>query len=136
MFKVKIITPNGEYTELDATILNVMTTNGMRGILTDHMPLVAMIDVGWLTIANEELAPGYRYDYATGTGVLYFNDNLATVLVETIERSDEIDLDRAEEALRRSESRMASIDTQNIDVERARRAYRRAKNRIRVKTEK
>ncbi|MDD2591264.1 MAG: F0F1 ATP synthase subunit epsilon [Erysipelotrichaceae bacterium] len=135
MFKVKIITPMGEYTELDATILNVTTTNGMRGILTDHMPLVAMIDIGILTIANEDVKPSYRYNYATGTGMLYFHDNLAQVLVETIERSDEIDLTRAEAALKRSESRMASIDKHNIDVERAKRAFRRARNRIRVKNE-
>lgn len=135
MFKVKVITPRGIYSELEATILNITTPEGMRGILSNHMPLVTMIDVGKMTIGNEIAQPAYRYDYATGSGMMYFNDNLATVLVETIERSDEIDLKRAEAAMQRSETRIASIDKGNIDVERAKRAYRRAKNRISIKNE-
>jgi len=136
MFKVKVITPIGVYTELDATILDIVSIDGMRGVLTDHMPLVTMIDIGVMTIGNDKTNPPYRYDYTTGTGVLYFCDNVATVLVETIESSDEIDLNRAMNALKRSESRMASINKQDIDIERARRAYRRAKNRVNLGSRK
>ncbi|MEA5026813.1 ATP synthase epsilon chain [bioreactor metagenome] len=136
MFTVKVITPDGLYAELEATILDIMTPDGMRGILSNHMPLVTMISVGKMTIGNDESNPNYRYDYATGTGMLYFHDNLATVLVESVERSDEIDLARAEAALERSVSRMAAIETGNVDIERAKRAYRRAKNRISIKIDK
>jgi len=130
MFKVKVITPIGVYNELDATILNIISIDGMRGVLSNHMPLVTMIDIGIMTIGNDQANPPYRKDYTTGTGVLYFCDNVATVLVETIESSDEIDIQRAMDALKRSESRMAIINKQDVDFERARRAYRRAKNRL------
>lgn len=134
MFHVKIVTPKGLYEELDATILNVVTPDGMRGILSNHMPLVTMIDIGRMSIGNEQSNPPYRYEYATGKGTLYFKDNYATVLVDTIEKSDDIDLARAQEALQRAEERLHRINDKNIDMERARRAHRRAKNRIKVKT--
>ena len=75
MFHVKIVTPKGLYEELDATILNVVTPDGMRGILSNHMPLVTMIDIGRMSIGNEQSNPPYRYEYATGKGTLYFKDN-------------------------------------------------------------
>ena len=134
MFHVKIVTPKGLYEELDATILNVVTPDGMRGILSNHMPLVTMIDIGRMSIGNEQSNPPYRYEYATGKGTLYFKDNYATVLVDTIEKSDDIDLARAQEALQRAEERLHRINDKNIDMERARRAHRRAKNRIKIKT--
>jgi len=134
MFRVKIVTPKGLYEELDATILNVVTPDGMRGILSNHMPLVTMIDIGRMSIGNEQSNPPYRYEYATGKGTLYFKDNYATVLVDTIEKSDDIDLARAQEALQRAEERLHRINDKNIDMERAKRAHRRAKNRIKIKT--
>ncbi|MBR2685715.1 MAG: ATP synthase F1 subunit epsilon [Erysipelotrichaceae bacterium] len=90
MFKVKIITPIGLYDELEATILNVTTPAGMRGILSNHMPIVTTLDVGKVTIGLESPTHSYRYDYVSGKGILYFRDNMATVLVDDIERSDEI----------------------------------------------
>lgn len=86
MFKVKIITPKGVYGEIDATILNVQTSDGMRGILSNHMPLVTMLKDGQMTIANDQGTMPYRYNYHNGQGILYFQENLATVLVDLIEK--------------------------------------------------
>ena len=83
MFKVKIITPQGVYGEADASILNVRTTDGMRGILSNHMPLVTMLVDGEMTVGNDQA--NTRVNYHTGQGILYFHDNLATVLVDSIE---------------------------------------------------
>jgi F-type H+-transporting ATPase subunit epsilon len=54
-----------------------------------------------------------------------------TVLGETAERAEEIDLARAEAALARAEKRMASGDT-NIDWDRATVALERALIRIQI----
>lgn len=131
MFNVKIITPTGMYGYLNATILNITTLDGMRGILSNHMPLVTMIDIGKMTIGNDDEIPAYRYDYATGKGLLYFEDNLAVILLNTIERKDEIDLDRAEKSLQRAEQRLKNKS--DVDVERALKSKQRAKNRIKIK---
>ena len=54
-----------------------------------------------------------------------------TVLAETAERAEEIDVSRAEAALARAEKRLASNDT-NIDWDRAAVALQRAVIRIQI----
>lgn len=126
MFKVKVVTPQGLYRILETSILNVVTTDGQRGILMNHVPLVTMLTIGAMTTTES----GQRYEYAVSGGMLYFKDNLATILTDAIERSDEIDIDRAEEAKRRAQERMTSKG--EVDVLRAEAALRRAINRISV----
>ncbi len=58
-----------------------------------------------------------------------------TVLAETAERAEEIDLQRAKEALARAEKRLASNDP-NIDWDRASVALQRALIRIQVATKR
>ncbi len=126
MFKVKVVTPQGLYRVLETSILNVRTTDGQRGILTNHVPLVTMLTIGEMSTIED----GQRYEYALSGGMLYFKDNLATILTDAIERSDEIDLERAEEAKRRAQERISSKG--EIDILRAEVALRKAINRISV----
>src|ERR1700741_2814401 len=58
-----------------------------------------------------------------------------TVLAETAERAEEIDLQRAKDALARAEKRLASNDP-NIDWDRANIALQRALIRIQVATKR
>ena len=51
MFSVKIITPQGLYKEVETSILNVVTTDGARGVLTNHVPLVTMLKVSKMSLA-------------------------------------------------------------------------------------
>lgn len=126
MFKVKVVTPHGLYRILETSILNVVTTDGQRGILTNHVPLVTMLTISKMTTTEQD----QRYEYAISGGMLYFKDNLATILTDTIERSDEIDVERAEEAKKRAQERLSSKG--EIDTLRAEMALRKAINRISV----
>jgi F-type H+-transporting ATPase subunit epsilon len=58
-----------------------------------------------------------------------------TILAETAERAEEIDLQRAKDALARAEKRLAANDP-NIDWDRANIALQRALIRIQVGTKK
>lgn len=126
--KCRIVTPNGLYREVECSILNVKTIDGERGILSNHMPLVTMLEIGKMNFVS---AQG-REEFAVAGGMLYFNDNLATLLVNAIEGKDEIDLERAVSAKKRAEERLARKDT-NLDIRRAELALKRALNRINVK---
>ena len=64
-----------------------------------------------------------------GMAISYFKDNLAKVIVETIEDKNSIDLQRAEAAKQRALDRLNS-NNPSIDVERARIALNKALNRI------
>ena len=81
MFKVKIVTHEGEFGEYEATILNVRTTNGQIGLLKDHMSYLANLEEGDLSLVQH----GERHTFETGAGLVYFDNNLATVLLDSIE---------------------------------------------------
>ena len=71
-----------------------------------------------------------REEYAINSGMLYFKDNLATILTDSCEHSSEIDVERALAAKERAENRLAHPE--NIDVRRAEAALSRAINRLNV----
>lgn len=128
MIHCKIVTPEGLYAQLDTKILNVVTTDGQRGILPNHMPLVTTLAIGQMTT---EEADG-RKSYALSQGLLYFVNNEATILVDSIESQSEIDVDRALAAKERALSYLHSNDP-NVDYRRAEVALKKAMNRLKVK---
>ena len=72
-----------------------------------------------------------RQEYAIGGGLLHFENNVAMILVDSIEHSSEIDKDRALRAKKRALGHLESADT-NTDVLRAETALKRALNRLNV----
>ena len=127
MIKTKIVTPEGVYKEIESAQLNVRSTDGERGILPNHMPLVLMLEISRL----ETKENGQKKQYAIAGGMLYFENNIATILVDSIESQDEIDEQRAIAAKERAEKRLAKKDS-NIDIRRAEIALHKAINRINV----
>ena len=125
MINVRIVTPNGLYKETIASIVNVVSLDGERGILPNHMPIVVSLKISKLELAEEK-----REVYAIAGGMLYFKDNECTILTPAIENKEDIDLRRAEEAKERAEKR---IHDPNMDQKRAEIALRKAMNRISVK---
>ncbi|MBV1709260.1 MAG: ATP synthase F1 subunit epsilon [Firmicutes bacterium HGW-Firmicutes-10] len=125
MFTVRIVTPRGLYREFNTSILNVVSTEGQLGILRNHMPLVAILMISMLTTVEED----GRHRYAISGGTLYFKDNVATIMTDAVERSDEIDIERAQRAKQRAEERIKTI-AEEQDLIRAQIALQRALNRI------
>ena len=80
MIKTKIVTPEGVYKEFESAQLNVRSTDGERGILPNHMPLVLMLEISRL----ETKENGQKKQYAIAGGMLYFQNNIATILVDSI----------------------------------------------------
>jgi F-type H+-transporting ATPase subunit epsilon len=77
---------------------------------------------------------GKKQYYAVSKGVITVKKLETVMLVDAIEKAEEIDIARAKEAITRAEQRL-NKPTQNTDVLRARIALERAKNRLRVATE-
>ena len=125
--RCRIVTPKGVYKEMDASIINIVTTDGERGILPNHMPLVTMLKIGKMT-AEESTG---RQEYAVAGGLFYFRDNLAEILTDAVESKEEIDIERAESARQRAEKRLAA-NNPNLDIQRARIALEKALNRLSV----
>lgn len=131
MLNVKIITPRGLYKTCEAQQVNARSVEGEFGLLTDHMPIVAMLAISKLEIIN-----GSEHKrYAVSGGMLYFRNNELRVLTDSIESEDEIDLERAKKAKERAERRLAMQES-NINMVRAEVALQKAINRIHVKENK
>lgn len=128
MIHCKIVTPLGTYKELDTTILNVKNQEGQMGILSNHVPLVTILEISKMTTIED----GKREEYAIGGGLLYFQDNLAMILVDTIENKNEIDVERALAAKLRAETNLNKHD-ESIDIRRAELSMKKAINRLEVK---
>ena len=121
---LKILTPRGLYKETEASIINVVSEDGQRGILPSHMPIVMI-----LTIGRMEVEEDVREVYAVSGGMLYFKDDVCTIVCNAIESKSEIDKERAKEAKKRAEDHMS--DGQS-DIKRAQAALARAMNRLKI----
>ena len=124
--KVKILTPLGLYKETEASIINVVSEDGQRGILPSHMPIVMILNIGKMELEEEK-----REVYAVAGGMLYFKDDECTILCSAIENKDEIDLDRAIKAKERA---LEHLSDPNSDLKRAEVALKRAINRIDIRS--
>ena len=128
MIHCRVVTPEGLAKEMDTTILNVVSTVGQLGILSRHVPLVTPLAISRMITEESD----GRKEYAVAGGLLYFENDLATILTNAIESKEEIDLRRAEEAKQRAEAR---LDDPNMDMRRAEVALKKAINRISVKND-
>lgn len=126
--EVRIITPHGLYKKCHATQINARSIEGEFGILENHMPMVAMLQISKLEVVDGEDVK----EYAVSGGMFQFKDNQVTILTDSVEGEEEIDLKRAEEAKLRAERRLQNQDS-DINMRRAEIALQKAINRINVK---
>ena len=125
--KLLILTPYGRYFEGDVDFLGVRSSNYTLGILPNHTPLVSTLIISKMVIRMG----GKEYNYAIGGGVINIDKEKTTLILDSCERSDEIDVERAKQAKRRAEERLERAKKdETIDVARAQVALMKALNRI------
>ncbi len=103
--------------------------SGELGILPGHAPLITELGNGELSYRTA--AGSEPVVLAVLSGFAEVLPDRVTVLAETAERPEEIDVERAKAALARAEKRLASTD-QDIDWDRATIALQRALVRVKV----
>jgi F-type H+-transporting ATPase subunit epsilon len=124
-----IVTPERQLPRESVVEVVLPGADGELGILPGHAPLITELGIGEL-----------RYRGAGGKGEVHlaiirgFAEVLqerVTVLAETAELAEEIDVERAKQSLERARARIAAGDA-NIDWDRASAALQRALIRIKV----
>ena len=109
--------------EVDMVI--VPGIDGQLGILPHHAPLMTVLQPGEITIRK-----GGSDDYLAVTGgFLEVLGNRVSVLADAAERSDEIDEERAQEAMRRAQERITGQPAE-MELGRAVASMRRAQIRL------
>ncbi len=124
-FKLTIVTPDREFFNEEADMVEFNTTEGEIGVYAGHAPLTVIVKPGILTITQGERVR----NAALHAGFVQILPEEITILAEIIEWPEEIDKGRAEEARQRAEGRLAERSA-NIDLDRAQAALMRAVARI------
>ena len=86
----------------DATMVIARTTEGELGVLSGHAPLLGELAPGGIVRIQQE--GGEELVFAVHGGFLSVTEDGVSVLAELAERSDEIDVGRAQQALERARS--------------------------------
>jgi len=103
-------------------------SEGQLGILPRHAPLLTVLAPGEIVVK----IPGQEDLYfAVSGGWMEVLPDRVTILARSAERSDEIDLERAEAARRRAEQRLRERPA-GVDLERALYALKRSRIRLKV----
>lgn len=121
LFDIKIVTPERLFYEGKASMVEFNSTEGELGILKNHIPLTVIIEPGILTITGEEQPK----NAALHAGFAVIEPDCVTIMAEIIEWPSEIDSDRAEEAMKRAQERIAA-KSPDTDLDRASVALKKA----------
>ena len=99
--------------------------DGQLGILPHHAPLMTMLQPGELTIRKG----GADTFFAVTGGFMEVLGDRVIILADACEHSEEINEERAQEAMRRAQERIASRPAE-MQMERALASLRRAQARL------
>ena len=97
------------------------------GILPRHAPLLTGLKPGEIRVVKD----GEETFMAVSAGFMEVLGNKVTILADTAERVEDIDVGRAEEALRLAEERVEARAS-DMDLERALSSIRRSQARLKV----
>ncbi|HAV19492.1 MAG TPA: ATP synthase F1 subunit epsilon [Firmicutes bacterium] len=125
--KLVILTPRKKFFEGEIDLLNIVTLAGEIGILPGHYPLISVVKTGSIHMKIGDKV----HFFATSGGVISVEKDRTVLLLEAIERPEDIDIKRAEEAKKRAEE-LLKQQSGEVDVLRAQAALSRALNRIEV----
>ena len=126
--KLEMVTPYKLVLSVEVDEVTAPGTVGELGVLPDHTSLLTTLKVGELTYkqGNE------TFHVAVNWGYVEVEDNVMTVLVETAEPADQIDLERAKAALARAEEALKKLTDEDKEFKIMEAALERAVIRVQV----
>ncbi|MEW6364091.1 MAG: F0F1 ATP synthase subunit epsilon [Acidobacteriota bacterium] len=104
-FQLIIVTPERQVVLEEVEELTVPGTGGYVGVLPGHTPLLTTLKAGEVSF---RMGTAHRY-LATSRGVVEVLPEKVTLLVETAEAAEEIDVDRASTARQQAEKALSAL---------------------------
>ena len=124
-FRLLVNTPDRVFYNDDVTMVELSTTEGEIGVYAEHITLTSVLVPCVMNIHVD----GDVKKAAVHGGIVEILQDKVTVLAEIAEWPEEIDVNRANEARTRAERRLSSNNPQ-IDVVRAEAALKRSLARL------
>ena len=122
---IKVIQPDQIRIDKDYDHVIVPGVDGDFGISFDHTPFITKIRTGVLQLFQNDNFE----EYAIHDGFVTVENNIITIVCDTIEKKDEIDITRAKASRERAEERLKS-SKENINFRRAEASLKKALVRL------
>ncbi len=126
--KIELMTPYKKVLSEEVDMVTATGTMGEFGLLPGHATYLTSLKIGELSYTKD----GITQYLALNWGYLEVENDEVTILVETAERADEIDLERAKAALGRAEEALKVMAREDKDFAVQQSALERAMIRIQV----
>jgi F-type H+-transporting ATPase subunit epsilon len=125
---LEIVTPEKVTFSSKVEEVTIPGTEGEFGVLRGHEAFLSSVDIGELNFVKDSK----KTYYSVNNGYAEVTASKVTILIETAERSDSIDKDRALKAKDNAEARLAQIAKEDVEYQTLRAALARAITRISV----
>ena len=128
--RLEVVTPEKQVVNDLAQIVMAPGSMGEFGVLSGHTPFMTSLNTGAIHYRDENGKD--QFVFVSGGFAEALPDKV-TILAESAESMDDIDVDRAKAAVERAETRLAENRAkEETDIARARAALDRAVVRIRI----
>ena len=128
--RLEVVTPEKQVVNDLAQIVIAPGSMGEFGVLAGHTPFMTSLNTGAIHYRDENGKD--QFVFVSGGFAEALPDKV-TILAESAESMEDIDVDRAKAAVERAEKRLAEDRTrEKIDIARAKGALDRAVVRIRI----
>ena len=129
---LEIVTPEKMTFSGKVEEVTIPGAEGEFGVLRGHEAFLSSVDIGELNFIKDSK----KTHYSVNTGYAEVTANKVTILIETAERSDQIDKDRALKAKDNAENRLSQMTKEDVEYEIMRTAIARAIARLSVSEKK
>lgn len=127
--RCEIVSQDRMVFEGEADMVIAPSVEGEIGILPDHAPLIANLDMGVIKVRRDDEEEVFT---VTG-GFIEVQPDIVTVMAEASEHVDEIDVERAREARERAEETLKKEPPQDTETYlKVQAALRRSRLRLEV----
>lgn len=127
--KLNIIAPGRETLTEEVISLSTTEADGKIEFLPNYSPIIVATVP---TVSTFTTLNGDKKKLFTSSGIIYIKDNVIKFCCDSFNFPEEIDVNRAQQALERAEKRLNSKEI-NIDIERAKIALARANARLQLR---
>lgn len=132
VIRLQLVTLDGSLFDKDVYEVTVPTLEGEIGVLSHHMPLIAVAKPGVVAIRHQERdADDQRDFFAINGGAVEIIDNRIRILVDDADHADDINQAEVEAALERAKEMKANA-TDQVSLEHAQALVDRQAVRLQV----
>jgi len=128
LLRLEIVTPDQVVLDTYVDYVGAPGVDGEFGVLPGHIPLLTALQIGMLYYRVD----GKETEVFVSGGFVEVADNKVTILAQSAEIADGIDIERVNSALKRAEERLAASEQNEVDQIRAEFALKRAIIRLKV----